>query len=51
MVFLQSVSHDGQPCSIFLAYAMAHKGKAMSDVTYNPDDGPRRIATPPSTVA
>ena len=40
MVFLQSVSHGGQPCSIFSAYAMAHKGKATSDITYNPDDGP-----------
>eukprot|EP00267_Zea_mays_P045464 XP_020397754.1 uncharacterized protein LOC109941377 [Zea mays] len=35
-----SASHGGQPCSIFSTYAMAHKGKATSDVTYNPDDGP-----------
>jgi hypothetical protein len=25
---------------IFSAYDMAHKGKVMSDVTYNPNDGP-----------
>jgi hypothetical protein len=37
---LQSASHGGQAYSIFLAYAMAHKGKATSNVTYNPDDGP-----------
>jgi hypothetical protein len=29
---------------------MAHKGKATSDVTYNPYDGPERIATLPSTT-
>jgi hypothetical protein len=45
---LQSASHGGRPCSTFSAYAMAHKGKATSDVTYNPDDGP---PTPPSTAA
>ena len=26
-------------CSIFKAFAMAHKGKATSDVDYNPEDG------------
>jgi hypothetical protein len=40
LVFSQSVSHGGQPCSIFSAYAMAHKGMVMSDVSYNLDDGP-----------
>jgi hypothetical protein len=25
---------------------MAHKGKAMSDVTYNPDDGPETYSNP-----
>jgi hypothetical protein len=25
---------------------MAHKGKAMSDVTYNPDDGPEAYSNP-----
>jgi hypothetical protein len=33
-------------CSIFSAYAMAHKGKATSDVTYNPDDGPEAYSNP-----
>jgi hypothetical protein len=46
LVFLQSVSHGGQPCSIFSAYAMAHKGKTTSDVTYNPDDGPEAYSNP-----
>jgi hypothetical protein len=34
------------PCSIFSAYSMAHKGKATSDVTYNPDDGPEAYRNP-----
>jgi hypothetical protein len=46
LVFLQSASHGGQPCSIFSAYAMAHNGKATSDVTYNPDDGPEAYNNP-----
>jgi hypothetical protein len=46
LVFLQSASHGGQPCSIFSAYAMAHKGKATSYVTYNPDDGPKAYSNP-----
>jgi hypothetical protein len=25
---------------------MAHKGKATSDVTYNPDDGPEAYSNP-----
>ena len=36
----QSASHGGQECSNFVAYAMAHKGKATSDVSYNPEDPP-----------
>jgi hypothetical protein len=46
LVFLQSASHGGWPCSTLSAYAMAHKGKATSDVTYNPDDGPEAYANP-----
>ena len=46
MVFLQSASHGGRPCPIFSAYAMAHKGKATSDVTYNPDDEPEAYSNP-----
>ncbi|GJM84644.1 hypothetical protein PR202_ga00333 [Eleusine coracana subsp. coracana] len=33
-----SDSHGGQACGQFKAWAMAHKGKAMSDVNYNPED-------------
>jgi hypothetical protein len=40
LVFSQSTSHGGQPCTPFMAYALAHKGKATSDVNYNPEDGP-----------
>jgi hypothetical protein len=39
--FLAIKSHGGQPCSIFLAYAMAHKGKATFDVSYNLEEGPK----------
>jgi hypothetical protein len=46
LVFLQSASHGGRPCSTFSAYAMAHKGKATSDVTYNLDDGPEAYTNP-----
>jgi hypothetical protein len=46
LVFLQSASHGGQSCFIFSAYAMAHKGKATSDVTYNPNDGPEAYNKP-----
>jgi hypothetical protein len=45
------MSHGGQPCSIFSAYAMTHKGKATSDVTKNSDDGPEMYNNPPSTAA
>jgi hypothetical protein len=40
------MSHGGQSCSIFSAYAMAQKGKATSHVTYNPDDGPEAYSNP-----
>jgi hypothetical protein len=40
------MSHGGQPCSILSAYAMAHQGKATSDVTYNLDDGPKAYSNP-----
>ena len=37
----QSQVHQGQECNEFMAYALAHKGKATaSEVTYNPADGP-----------
>jgi hypothetical protein len=36
--FSQLASHADQECTTFMAYAMAHKGKAMSDVSYNPED-------------
>ena len=32
--------------AILSAYAMAHKGKTTSDVTYNPDDGPEAYNNP-----
>jgi len=38
--FSQSAAHGGQPCSQLQALALAHKGKATSDVTYNPEDPP-----------
>jgi hypothetical protein len=44
--FLQSASLGDQPCSILSAYAMAHKGKTTSDITYNPDDGPEVYNNP-----
>jgi hypothetical protein len=40
LFFSQSASHGGQECSNFMAYAMAHKGRATSDVSYNPEDPP-----------
>ncbi|XP_066383721.1 indolin-2-one monooxygenase-like [Miscanthus floridulus] len=38
--YLKSVAHGGEPCSQFVAYALAHKGKVTSDVAYNPEDPP-----------
>jgi len=40
IAFFQSAAHGGEPCSQFKAYALAHKGKAMADVAYNPEDPP-----------
>ena len=37
---MQSAAHGDEPCSQFVAYALAHKGKATSDITYNPEDPP-----------
>lgn len=42
----QSASHEGQPCNEFMAYAMAHKGKATSDVSFNPTDPPQAYSNP-----
>jgi hypothetical protein len=37
----QSQAHQGQKCNEFMAYALAHKGKATApEVTCNPADGP-----------
>jgi hypothetical protein len=38
VVFLAVVVTGGQPCSQFKEWA--HKGKATSDVDYNPEDPP-----------
>jgi len=35
-----SASHGGVPCSQVQAYCLAHKRKATSDVTFNPQDPP-----------
>ena len=34
------MAHGGEPCSQFMAYALAHKGKAMANIAYNPEDPP-----------
>jgi hypothetical protein len=44
--FLQSVSHGGQPLSMFMAYGLARKEKATSDVTFSPDDPPKSYSNP-----
>jgi hypothetical protein len=44
--YAESSSHGSQPCSLLKAYAMSHKGKAMSDVNYNPEDGPEAYSNP-----
>ena len=49
--FLQSSSHGGQPCNIFKAFALSHKGKATSDVQYNSKDALRPTTTRPSIAA
>ena len=42
----QSASHEGQPCNEFMAYAMAHKGKATSDVSFSQTDPPEAYSNP-----
>ncbi|GJM95836.1 hypothetical protein PR202_ga12615 [Eleusine coracana subsp. coracana] len=37
----KSTSHGGQPINTFQAFALSHKGKATSDVQYNPEDPPK----------
>jgi hypothetical protein len=44
--FSQSSSHGGQSCNRFKGYALSHKGKATSDVQYNPEDGPEAYSNP-----
>jgi hypothetical protein len=39
--FSQSASHGGKSLSTFMAYGLARKGKAASDVTFSPDDPPK----------
>ncbi|XP_039841357.1 uncharacterized protein LOC120701319 [Panicum virgatum] len=41
-----SSSHEGQECPPFLGWALARKGKATSNVTYNPDDPPSAYSNP-----
>ncbi|RLN39756.1 uncharacterized protein C2845_PM01G19520 [Panicum miliaceum] len=41
-----SSSHEGQECTQFMGWAMACKGKATSNVTYNPDDPPSAYNNP-----
>jgi len=43
---LQSGSHEDQECNDFQAYCMAHKGRATSDVSYNPADPPEAYSNP-----
>ena len=43
---LQSESHEDQECNDFQAYCMAHKGRATSDVSYNPADPPEAYSNP-----
>jgi len=41
-----SASHEGQPCNEFTAYAMAHMGKATSNVSFNPAALPEAYTNP-----
>ena len=41
MFFPQSAAHGGQPCNEFMGFALAHKGKATSDIQYDPADPPQ----------
>ena len=43
---MQSESHEDQECNDFQAYCMAHKGRAMSNVSYNPADPPEAYSNP-----
>ena len=40
MSSLQAAAHPGVEVNQFTAYAMSHKGKASSSVSYNPSDPP-----------
>jgi hypothetical protein len=44
--FSQSAAHGGQQCNKFMAYALSHKGKATSSVSYNAEDGPEAYSNP-----
>jgi hypothetical protein len=44
--FMQSQAHGGQECNTFTAYVLSKKGKATSDVAYNPEDGPEAFSNP-----
>ena len=39
-------SHEGQECTPFMGWVLARKGKATSNVTYNPDDPPSAYSNP-----
>ncbi|TVU17464.1 hypothetical protein EJB05_33502, partial [Eragrostis curvula] len=41
-----SASHGGQAITSFQAFALSHKGKATSDVQYNPEDHPSAYSNP-----
>lgn len=43
---MQSAAHGGQEISTVQAYALSHKGKAKSDVTFNSEDGPESYSNP-----
>jgi hypothetical protein len=47
----QLASHGGQPCSQVKAWALAHKGKATSDVDFNPKDPSWHTTIHASTAA
>ena len=47
MIFAsQSETHSGQECNLFHAFAMSHKGKATSNVSYNLEDGVEAYSNP-----
>ena len=46
LISWHSALHSGQSCNDFTAYAMSHKGRAMSDVAYNPTDPPEAYTNP-----